>query len=122
MAVVVDASAIAAIMFGEPEGPELTAHLQDETLLAPALLDYELVAVALRKARKRPEAALFLLASLDVALRLPITRVAVPGAEAFALATRHGLSGYDASYLWLAESRDLELVTLDRKLAKCRED
>ena len=28
------------------------------------------------------------------------------------------LTTYDASYLWLALSRDLELVTLDDKLAR----
>jgi hypothetical protein len=39
MAVVVDASAVGAIAFGEPDGPTLVAHLQGETLLAPTLLD-----------------------------------------------------------------------------------
>jgi predicted nucleic acid-binding protein len=29
-----------------------------------------------------------------------------------------GLSAYDASYLWLARDLDVELVTLDRQLAK----
>jgi predicted nucleic acid-binding protein len=122
MAVIVDASAVAAMMFGEPEGPTLAAHLEDETLLAPTLLDYELVAVALKKVRRQPETTPFVLAALDAAIRLPITRVAVPGAEVFELARRSGLSAYDASYLWLAESRDLELVTLDRGLARWRQD
>ena len=34
-----------------------------------------------------------------------------------ALAERHGLSGYDASYLALALSQNLPLATLDNRLA-----
>jgi predicted nucleic acid-binding protein len=42
----------------------------------------------------------------------------VPGSAVFALAAETGLSAYDASYLWLARSRDAELVTLDKALAR----
>ena len=118
MAVVVDASAIGAIMFGEPEGPALAAHLDGETLLAPALLDAELTNLALKKARKRPEAGPEILLSLQAALSLPVSRIAVPGAEVFVLASQTGLTTYDASYLWLAQSRDAELVTLDAALER----
>ena len=120
MAVVVDASAIVAIMFGEPEGPELAAHLEGETLLAPWLIDSELTSAALKRARKRPDALPEILMSLQAALSLPVSRIAVPGAEVFVLATRTGLTAYDASYLWLSQSRDLELVTLDAELQRAR--
>ena len=120
MAVVVDASAIAAIMFGEPQGPALAAHLDGETLLAPALLDAELTNVALKKAKKRPDETPRILMSLQAALTLPVSRVAVPGAEVFVLAGQTGLTAYDASYLWLARSRDIELVTLDAELGRAR--
>lgn len=103
-------------MFGEPEGPGLAVHLEGETLLAPSLLDYELTNLALKKVRRQREQASNVLVSLHAALALPITRVVVPGIDAFALATRTGLTAYDAAYLWLARSRDLELVTLDAEL------
>src|SRR5262245_39129845 len=118
MAVVVDASAIAAIVFGEPEGPTLAAHLADETLLAPTLLDYELTNLTLKKARRQPEFLPHLLLALRQALSLPISRIQVPGADVFALATTTGLTAHDASYLWIARTRDVELVTLDRRLAR----
>lgn len=117
MAVVVDASALGAIMFDEPESAELRAHLEGETLLAPALLDYELSNLALNKIRRRPQTVAAALAVLDAALKLPISRVAVPAVEVSALAARTGLTAYDASYLWLATTRDVELVTLDGPLA-----
>lgn len=118
MAVVVDASAIGAIMFGEPEGPTLAAHLEGETLLAPALLDFELMNLAVTKARRRPDQHEAIALSLATALSLRIDRVAVPGPEVFALAADTRLTAYDASYLWLARSRDAELVTLDAALLR----
>ncbi len=118
MAVVVDASAIGAIMFGEPEGPTLAVHLDGQTLLAPSLLDFELTNIALKKARKRPETLPQILVSLHAALALQVSRVAVPGMDVFALAAETGLTAYDASYLWLARTRDAELVTLDAALAR----
>jgi predicted nucleic acid-binding protein len=118
MAVVVDASAVAAIAYGEAEGDELAAYLERETLLAPAILDYELASVALKKVRRHGAVAAEVFMSLHSALRLPISRVNVPMIEAFTIAQHTGLSAYDASYLWLARTRDLELVTLDRVLAK----
>jgi predicted nucleic acid-binding protein len=118
MTVVVDASVIGAIMFGEPEADTLRAHLHEAALVAPSLIDYELSNLTVRKIRRRPDTLVAALAMLDAALRLPITRVAVPGLEACALATRTGLTASDASYLWTAMSRDLELVTLDAALAR----
>ena len=118
MAVVVDASAIGAIMFGEPEGPTLAAHLEGQTLLAPTLLDYELSNLALKKARRRPEILPQIFLSLQAALALPVSRVAVPGADAFAIAAETGLTAYDACYLWLARQHDADLVTLDAALAR----
>ena len=118
MAVVVDASALGAIMFNEPEAEELTAHLQGQTLIAPALLNFELANLALKKARRQPQLAAQITEALSATLRLAITRVAVPGIELFQLAAATGLTAYDASYLWLALSRDIELVTLDRALAR----
>jgi len=118
MAVVVDASAIGAIMFGEPEGPTLAAHLEGETLLAPSLLDYELANLALKKARRHPENLPQVVTSLQAALALPLSRIHVPGLAVCLLAADTGLTAYDASYLWLARARDAELVTLDAALAK----
>jgi predicted nucleic acid-binding protein len=122
MPVVVDASAIGAIAFGEPDAPTIRAHLAGETLLAPALIDYELMNIAVKKARKRPETAGQLAVGLAAALTLPLSRVAVPGLEVLALAAETGLTAYDASYLWLARSRDVELVTLNKTLGRLAAD
>lgn len=47
-----------------------------------------------------------------------LRRMDTPSAEVARLALQTGLSGYDASYLWLAITQDAELITLDRELAR----
>jgi predicted nucleic acid-binding protein len=118
MPVVVDASAIAAAIFDEPDGQTISAHLDDESLIAPHLLDYELLNVALVKIRRGLGDALLINMMLNTVHRLRIRRLAIHPDEVAALALRTGLSGYDASYLWLALQHDAELVTLDRELAR----
>lgn len=118
MTLVVDASAIAAVIFGEAEGATIAAHVEDESLLAPSLIDYELANIGWKKSRRHPDRRVELLAAIDLLAALRITRVPVPARDMLALAAETGLSAYDASYLWLAMSRDVELVTLDDRLAR----
>jgi predicted nucleic acid-binding protein len=118
MLVVVDASAAAAVIFGEPEGATIAAHVRDDTLIAPPLVDYELANVCWTKVRRSPERRAELLTAFTTMKAIPITRVAVDIAEVLELALRTGLTIYDAAYLWLAMSRDVELVTLDKELAR----
>lgn len=121
MAVVVDASVVGAIAFGEPDGHTLVAHLMGESLLAPTLLDYELASIAWKKTRAHPEAAPLIQAALAAAVHLPIRRVPVPGVDLLRIARETGLTTYDAAYLWVAHVHDAELVTLDRELAAVAE-
>lgn len=118
MTLVVDASAIGAVVFEEPEGATVRAHVRDENLIAPELIDYELANVAVKKIRRHLEPAPLVLAMLTRVHDLGIRRIAVPAADVVVLARRTGLSAYDASYLWLAHSHDVELVTLDARLAQ----
>lgn len=118
MLAVVDASAAAAVIFGEPEGATIAAHVRDETLIAPTLIDYELANVCWSKVRRSPERRAEMLAALSTNRAMPIARVPVDIGKTLELALRTGLTIYDAAYLWLAMSRDVELVTLDLQLAR----
>ncbi len=114
---IVDTSAVAAILFGEPEAEAIAERLTDARLAAPSLLDYELANVCLTKIRRQPAQREALRAALRLAQRLKVEIVAVDQAATLDLAEATGLTAYDASYLWLARSLRGELVTLDRKLA-----
>lgn len=117
---VVDASAVAAVLFDEPEGAPVVAGAGD-ALLAPSLLHYEIAGVCTTKLLREPARARLilsryrLLASLDIEL-------AEPDWEALPLLARQWvLSAYDAAYLQLALTRRAPLVTLDARLAKAYE-
>ena len=99
---VVDASALAALVFGEPEAEAVAQRLEGARLIAPALLDFELANVCLTKMRREPEKRDSLRAAFRLADRLTIETVAVDHASAVDLAWAMGLTAYDASYLWLA--------------------
>ncbi len=112
-----DASALAALLFGEPEAEAIAARLTGARLAAPSLLEYELANVCLTKIRRQPGQRETLRAAFGLAHRLNVETVAVDQASVLDLAEATGLTAYDASYLWLARSLSGELVTLDRRLA-----
>lgn len=51
---VVDASALGALIFGEPKAEEIARTLAGSTLVAPALLWFEMASVALKKIQAHP--------------------------------------------------------------------
>ncbi len=101
---VVDASAVAAILFGEPEAEAIAERLTGARLAAPSLLDYELANVCLTKIKREPAQRDALRAALRLAQRLKVETVAVDLGATLDLAEATGLTAYDASYLWLARS------------------
>jgi predicted nucleic acid-binding protein len=115
---VCDASAIAAILFGEPGFEQVAARFQDTFLIAPSLLSYEIANIATKKARRRTDDITFLIQAVDKFAAMEIQFYDVAAPDAFALARSLGLSGYDASYLWLARRLNIELVTLDKQLQR----
>jgi predicted nucleic acid-binding protein len=113
---VVDASALAALLFGEPEGEIVADRLEGADLFAPALLDFEIASVCFKKFRRNPQQRDVLFAGLEIYPRMAIEIIAIDHRDALLLAEVHGLSSYDAAYLWLARKLSAELVTLDKRL------
>ncbi|MGB3582021.1 MAG: type II toxin-antitoxin system VapC family toxin [Roseiarcus sp.] len=114
---VIDASALAALVFSEPEAGEVVNRLEGARLAAPSLLDFELANVCLTKMRREPGKRDAVRAAFRLGHRMKVKTVAVDHAAVTDLAEATGLTAYDASYLWLARELKAELVTLDRKLA-----
>lgn len=114
---VVDASAIAAILFAETSGPGVEAGLRGLNLVAPRLLRYEITSVALKKRRANPDDGQDIARALQRYRALRIREFDLPTALIYETAAATGLSGYDAAYLALARALGAPLVTLDAKLA-----
>ena len=114
---VVDASLIAALLFAEPEQADARERLARCQPVAPDLLPYEMANVAVNKIRRGlAEAAVR--ASLADLRAMGIELHPVDPAAALDIATRHGLSAYDAAYLALADRLRCPLYTFDRRLAE----
>jgi predicted nucleic acid-binding protein len=116
---VVDASAVAALLFAEPRADEAADLIAGGFLVAPTLLRYEIGSVCLRKLRNYPEQRDALLEAHSMLDLLGIQEVDVPvKTELLLLAERGRLTAYDAAYLWLARSLRAPLVTFDEALAR----
>jgi predicted nucleic acid-binding protein len=117
---VVDASALAALVFQEPEGDAVRLRLDGAAVFAPELLRFELANTAWKKVRRQPADAAKILTALSMALdgRSGLRWQDVDARDVVLLAHATGTTAYDASYLWLAASLGADLVTLDERLAR----
>jgi len=113
---VVDASALAAVLFGEPEAPKVAGQLGDAALVAPTLFSYEIANICWKKLRRHPEKRATLLEAYSFLGRMEVEEIEVSIPEALLLADRENLTVYDASYLWLSRKLGVELITLDGDL------
>jgi predicted nucleic acid-binding protein len=118
---VIDASALVALLFAEPSASLVAGQIDGCDLVAPSLLDFEVVNVCLSKVRRQPARREALLDAYVGRMQVRIETVELDHLAVLALAHRTGLTGYDASYLHLARTLEVELVTLDRQLAEAAE-
>lgn len=118
---VIDASALVALLFAEEQGSTVADQIRGHVLVAPALLDFEIVNVCLSKIRRQPDRREALLDAFAGRRQLRIETMEVDHVAVLVLARNTGLTGYDASYLHLARTLEVELITLDRQLAEAAE-
>lgn len=118
--VVIDASALAAIVFDEPAGRALAEALDGAEVFAPSLLQFELSNVAWKKARRHPGDAPAITRALHNALAVDrgIVWRDIDQSDAVLVALATGCTAYDAAYVWLAGALGADLVTLDARVAR----
>lgn len=114
---VIDASAVAALLFSEPSAETVVDQVREYSLAAPTLLTFEIASVCLKKLRRYPSQRSLLLEAHSLFARLHIAKTDVDCEAVIRLAEDRRLTVYDAAYLWLAYVLRTELVTLDKKLA-----
>lgn len=115
--VVVDCSVLAAVLFAETHRNDAADMLASRAMHAPTLLPYEMANVAAKKLRAGATQAEIDTALADFAEQR-IELHAAPAEAVCTLCLRHGLSAYDAAYLWVAVELQATLATFDRKLAE----
>jgi len=115
---VVDASALGALVFGEPKAEKISEILSDEPMAAPALLWFELASICLKKIKAHPSQKSLISEAFELARKLNIEIIEVDHLAVIELAKDTGLTTYDTSYLWLALELRGELITLDTKMQR----
>ena len=113
---VVDASVLGSVLFEEPRAQEADDLIRDAALQAPELLLYELTHIAQKKSLQYPDQREAFQRSLEAALSMDIRWREIDHIRVLELALQTGLSTYDASYLYLARTLGLPLVTFDQRL------
>jgi predicted nucleic acid-binding protein len=113
---VIDASALAALAFAEPDADAVIDEIDGHRLHAPTLVVFELMNVAWKRSTKQPAAAALFLEALEVLEGLGLRFRGIDQGAVVRLGLATGLTAYDASYLWLARALGMPLVTLDKKL------
>jgi predicted nucleic acid-binding protein len=116
--VVVDASAVSALVFGEKAAEAVAARLAGHRLAAPELLLAELANVATMKVRRKTLEPASVVKALADADSLGIELHRIPARAGLSAALQTGLTAYDAAYWLVARALSAELVTLDRKLER----
>lgn len=116
--IVLDTSALLAVLVSEPERPALLRVTEGATLVAPASLHWELgnaLSAMLRRHRIDGPQAASAIASYG---RVPLRLVDVDLPTAVELAEQLGLYAYDAYFLVCALVHRAPLLTLDGALGR----
>ena len=115
--IVVDASAVLAVILDEPEKSGLVSTTKNAVLVAPGCLSWE-IGNAFSAILKRKKMKLELASKgLSIFEMIPIQKMAVSLSEALLLCSRYNIYAYDAYYLQLAKKSSIPLLTLDQRMA-----
>jgi predicted nucleic acid-binding protein len=116
--IVPDASIAVELLLRTPLGENLARRLKGATLVAPALIDCEVLAVlrklVLKKEIRDDRAG----AALDDLSLWQVRRLAGTDLLREAWSLRHNVSAYDAFYVAAARLYDAQLLTADGPLAR----
>lgn len=117
--IVVDASVLVpALVDDGDDGDQARARLRAEALVAPELVDLEVLSVLRRLLREGRLAARRAELALADLVELPLRRVPHRALLTRCWHLRDNLTVYDASYVALAEQLDAVLVTADTRISR----
>jgi predicted nucleic acid-binding protein len=121
MEIVIDVSAILAVLLNEPERGEIIRVTKEALLISPSSLQWE-IGNALSALVKRSSLTVTeTLAVIDAFLTIPLRLVDIDLSEAVRIAGEEGIYVYDAYMIECAKSLRFPLLTLDKRLKEVAE-
>ncbi len=117
--IVVDASVLAVALGDDgADGQQARQRLADETLVAPELVDIEVLSVWRRHVAAKLMPARRAASAVADLGDLPVRRSLHQPLLRRVWDLRHAVTPYDAAYIALAETLDVALVTADARLSR----
>jgi predicted nucleic acid-binding protein len=118
MEVILDASAIMAVILNEPNRNKVISLTEDATLLSPEVIPFEIgnALISLFKKHKISEEKL-IEAYRNYAL-IPLRNIKVDIEKALKIACKYKIYAYDAYYLEIAYRLKVPLITFDMNMKK----
>jgi len=114
--ILVDASAVLAVILEEPEKASILEATAGYEAKAPGCLRWEVGNAFSAMVKKGRLAEAECLAALKVFHLIPIQEVDVDMEDALVMALRNDIYAYDAYYLAAAKKHRVELLSLDQKM------
>jgi predicted nucleic acid-binding protein len=111
---VIDTSALLAVMLNEPQRPAIVAASQGCNLVASDILPFEVgnaLTAMVRRMRLDPDEVL---SAWTIFGRFPISLSSIDISSALKIALRHRIYAYDAYVMQCAVEQRAELLTLDQ--------
>lgn len=117
--IVIDASVLAVALGDDgPDGNHARERLVHETLVAPELIDLEVVSVWRRLVVGKKMAARRAGDAVSDLADLPLRRSSHQPLLGRIWELRHAVTAYDAAYIALAEALGIPMITADARLAR----
>jgi predicted nucleic acid-binding protein len=121
MQVVIDPSAILAVLLNEPERDALIRATISSILITPASTPWEIGNALIAGLRRRRLSQDDVVTAWNSFEEVSLRFVEVDISRALLTAARYGLYAYDAYVLEAAEARRVPLLTIDQTLAQAAE-
>lgn len=122
MEIVVDASAVLAVVLDEDERDVILEATENVTLLSPAVVRFEIGNALIAMYRRDRIEEKTVREAWNSAEEVPIQLVPVNVEESLEIALEHGIYAYDAYYLNSAAAYRRPLLTLDRNMRRISEN
>lgn len=117
--IVVDASVLAVALGDDgPDGAVARAALAEQTLVAPELIDLEVLSVLRRQVKGSAMTAARAEIALSHLADLPMRRTSHRPLLRRCWELRQTVTAYDAAYIALAELLEIPFVTADKRLSR----
>jgi len=118
MDVVLDASAIMAVILNEPNRDKVIDQTKNALLLSPEVISFEIANALINLYKKQKITEEKLLEAYKNYVAIPIRSIKVDIEKALKIACKYKIYAYDAYYLEIAYRLKLPLITFDSLMKK----